>query len=60
MNEHIGSSFDSFLKDENLIDVYECLFYPNKLQMCKYYPKFCSKCAEPIKIGTIYESEGEE
>ena len=49
------------MTSEKMVDVYECFFYRRDgekgLQMCKYYPDFCNKCAEPIKVGTIKESE---
>ena len=49
------------MTNEKILDVYECFFYSQHgekgLQMCKYYPDFCNKCAELIKVGTIKESE---
>lgn len=49
---------------EKMIDVYECFFYyrygEKGMQMCKYYPDFCNKCEEPIKVGTITVSESKE
>lgn len=49
------------MTSEKILDIYECFFYSqhgeNGLKMCKYYPYFCNKCPEPIKVKTIIESE---
>ena len=39
-----------------MTEVYECLFYRGiGVKFCKYYPDWCNKCGELIKLGTKKE-----
>ncbi len=50
--KHIGTNFDDFLKEEGIIDVYECFFYRKEmLDQCLYYPKGCNSCLLLTKVG---------
>ena len=49
------------MTSEEILDVYECHWYQRYgdkyIYWCKYAPNFCNRCSEPIKVGTIKESE---